>query len=37
MKKAKSHPKPVLFKIYADFASNLESINSYEGLYLKKY
>ena len=37
MKKAKSHPKPLLFKIYADFESNLESINRYEGSYLKKY
>ena len=28
---------PVPFKIYADFACNLESIESYEGFYSKKY
>ena len=33
----KSHPKPVPFKIYAVFESNLESVKSYEGFYSKKY
>ena len=28
---------PVLFKIYADFECNLESVESYEGSYSKKY
>ena len=28
---------PVSFKIYADFERNLESIESYEGSYAKKY
>ena len=28
---------PVLFKVYADFESNLESVESYEGFYSKKY
>ena len=28
---------PALFKIYADFESNLESFESYEGFYSKKY
>ena len=34
-KKVKSRPKPVPFKIYADFESNLESVKSYEGFYSK--
>ena len=37
LKKVKSHPKPVPFKIYAIFESNLESVKSYEGFYSKKY
>ena len=37
LKKVKSHPKPVPFKIYAVFESNLESVKSYEGFYSKKY
>ena len=28
---------PVPFKIYADFESNLKSVESYEGFYSKKY
>ena len=28
---------PVPFKIYADFEYNLESVESYEGIYSKKY
>ena len=28
---------PVPFKIYADFESNLRSVESYEGSYAKKY
>ena len=28
---------PVPFKIYADFECNLESVESYEGIYSKKY
>ena len=28
---------PVRFKIYADFECNLESVDSYEGSYTKKY
>ena len=28
---------PVPFKIYADFACNLKSVESYEGSYSKKY
>ena len=28
---------PVPFKIYADFKGNLESVESYEGSYSKKY
>ena len=28
---------PVPFKIYADFECNLESLESYEGSYSKKY
>ena len=28
---------PVPFKVYADFQSNLKSVESYEGSYLKKY
>ena len=35
MSKAKSCPKLVPFKIYADFESTLEIIKSYEGSYLK--
>ena len=34
--KIKSDLKPVLFKIYADFESNLESVKSYEGFYSRK-
>ena len=37
LKKVKSHPKQVPFKIYAVFESNLESVKSYEGFYSKKY
>ena len=37
LKKVKSHPKLVPFKIYAVFESNLESVKSYEGFYSKKY
>ena len=33
--KMKSYPKPVPFKIYADFKSIFKSI-SYEGFYSKK-
>ena len=36
LKKVKSHPKQVPFKIYANFESNLESIKSYKGFYSKK-
>ena len=36
-KKVKCNPKPVPFKVYADFESNLESVKSYEGFYSKKY
>ena len=28
---------PVLFKVYADFECNLESVESYEGSYSEKY
>ena len=28
---------PVSFKTYADFECNLESVDSYEGSYTKKY
>ena len=35
--KTKSYPKPVPFKIFADFESILESVKSYEGFYSKNY
>ena len=35
--KTKSYPKPVPFKIYADFEYILESVKSYEGFYSKNY
>ena len=32
-----SNKIPVLFKVYSDFECNLESVESFEGSYSKKY
>ena len=34
--RTKSHPKPVPFKIYADFEPILESVKSHKRFYSKK-